>query len=272
MVTLSKKLILSYSSHYGETFENFIRIAYARGFRAVQLTPDQAPNLYSEFPSQRRRELRRLVDELGIAVHLHNVFYDINLVSLVPEVRDLALHISEQVFELGQELSAQTITVHPGYMFGGWRRDEVQRERFWREAVTPLRRIGEIAERTGIKLLLENGSYFITTATGFRPRPLHLGIEPEELRRILEMSGRKAGVVLDINKAVHSGIAPIDFVKEIGERIEQLQISTVDRYREDIVAVIDALENVGRELGFVFEGSREEVEAAVAVFSGPAGP
>src|SRR5262245_8723716 len=237
MATLPPNLILSYASYYGETFENFVRIAHERGFRAVQLTPDQEPNLYSEFPRQRRHALGTLANELGVTLHLHNVFYDINLVSLVPDVRDLALHISEQVFRLGDELGAQTVTVHPGYMFGGWRRDQVQRERFWREAVAPLRRIGECAERTGIKLLFENGSYFITTATGYRPRPLHIGIEPVELRRIVEMSGNMAGVVLDINKAVHSGIAPIDFVREIGERIEQLQISTVDRYKEEIAVV-----------------------------------
>lgn len=261
------EFILSYSSYYGRTFEDFIRLAHERGFRAAQLTPDQAPNLYSEFPPGRRKSLQRLAEDLGIAVHLHNVFYDINPVSLVPEVRDMALRVTEQMFDLAVDVAAKSVTVHPGYMFGGWRRDEVQRERFWREAAWPLARLGEIARDRHVRLLLENGSYFITTATGFRPRPLHIGIEPGELRLIVEMCGENACVALDINKAIHSDVAPVAFVEAFGPRIGQLQVSTAEKYREEIAAVMKALDRGKTHLEFVFEGSREEGENAAAVIS-----
>jgi hypothetical protein len=36
-------------------------------------------------------------------------------------VRRLALDITREVFALGTDCGALSVTVHPGYMFGGWR-------------------------------------------------------------------------------------------------------------------------------------------------------
>lgn len=155
---------LSYAVAYGSLFEDFIIHASQLGFSSVQLIPDQSPNLYSELSPSRLRSLRELQRDLGMSYHLHNVFYDINLTSLVPEVKQCAFDITSKVLSIAQEINAQTVTLHPGYMFGGWRRDPIQRKRFWEEAEQSMKRLGSMSEAAKVPLLIENGSYHITTA------------------------------------------------------------------------------------------------------------
>ena len=80
---------LSYAYAYTSEFEVFVRDAAAHGFRGVQLIPDLHPNLPHEFDHERRTHLAALIRTNRMRHSLHNVFYDINLVSLVPQVREL---------------------------------------------------------------------------------------------------------------------------------------------------------------------------------------
>jgi sugar phosphate isomerase/epimerase len=259
----SPVLALSYASYYGHTFEEFLVTARDQGFAAVQVIPDQAPNLYSDFSSQRRRILRAFAEESGIALHLHNVFYDINIVSMVPAVRRLALDITRDIFALGEDCGALSVTVHPGYMFGGWRRDQVQRDRFWQLAAESLAELGAIASASGLDLLLENGSYYLTTAAGLpAPTPLHLGILPDELLRVAALAGKGARVTLDINKAVRSGLPFHQFLEVLRGRIGQFQISTPERCRAELSEIVRWAAEARTSPVFVLEGSRTEAAAA----------
>lgn len=262
-MTPSPTLALSYASSYGHTFEDFLRAARDEGFKAVQFIPDQAPNLYSELTLERRHAIRQLATEARIALHLHNVFYDVNIVSMVPAVRRLALDITREVFALGKEWGALTVTVHPGYMFGGWRRDQVQRELFWKMAAESLGELGAISEAAGLELLLENGSYYVTTATGLpAASPLHLGIVPEELLRVVGLAGSKAKVTLDINKAIRSGRPFQDFLQALGGRVGQFQVSTAERCLAELMQIVQWALKTKTSPTFVLEGSRTEAAAA----------
>jgi sugar phosphate isomerase/epimerase len=257
-MTLSRALILSYASAYGTTFESFLETAHDIGFRSVQLTPDQTPNLCSELSTDRITRIRERARTLDVTIHLHNVFYDINPASLVPPVRELALQVTREVFALGAALNARTVTVHPGYMFPGWRRNPLQAELFWRDAVRAFADLASIADAFGVPLLLENGSYHLTTAAMTGTIPLHLGIRPDELTRIVQLCGPGTGIVLDIGKSIHSGVDPMVFATMMGDRIRQIQVSTFSRHGESAKAVITALSAGGAEIGVVCEGGVDD--------------
>ncbi len=249
---------LSYATSYGKTFEEFASDAAAAGFDGVQLIPDQEPNLYSEFTPTRTRELRRLLNDLSLEVSVHNVFYDINIVSVVPEVRELAFSITRQVLAMTRTLGGRILTVHPGYMFGGWRRDTIQAEHFWKQARLALERLGELSREYEIEIALENGSYYLCTATGDGRVPLHVGISPDEIRRLLRLSGWSLAICLDVNKAIRSGYEIKDFIDSANERICQVQISTVAKHEAEVREVLGSLVQEGKTLEVVLEGSPSE--------------
>lgn len=255
-------IAISYAVSYGSLFEDAVLDAVARGFAAIQLIPDQTPNLCEELTPPRRERLRQLAQDNGVSLLLHNVFYDINLTSLVPDVARAALEITTRVFELGRDIGAESVVVHPGYMFPGWRRDPKQRERFNDAATRNLAKMCEIASTVGIRVLLENGSYCLTTLDVTPPVPLHLAITPGELLEVLHMVNFRAGVCLDVNKALRSGAALDAFVSSVGAHIEQLQLSTVASRWEKLRPFLTMLQGRGFDGTIVLEGSATEIDAA----------
>jgi sugar phosphate isomerase/epimerase len=252
---------LSYAGSYNLSFEDFIVRAKELGFSQVQLTPDQSPNLYDQFDEKRIGRIRDLLSEYQLAVHVHNVFYDINPVGVVPAVRDAAIDITRSVLYFGQGIGAASLTVHPGYMFAGWRNDPVQRERFWASAKLGMESLAQLGTKASIPILLENGSYYVTTATGSARTPLHVGITPDELERLLHNARGGLFLTLDINKALRSGLPITEFLERLGPAIVQCQGSNVTEYREVFIAVFKALAQFRHEVVVVLEGGPD---AAVA--------
>lgn len=259
---MSVHLGISYAAFYGEPFEEALVQAHARGFSAIQLIPDQTPNLCEELTSERRTTIRKAAAELGLRLSLHNVFYDINLTSLVPAVSAAALAITRDVLLLARDLGADSVVVHPGYMFPGWRRDDRQRARFRVAARDALRAVCDDAERTGVRVLFENGSYCLTTPDRTPPVPLHLGITPEEMADLLSLVESRAGMCLDVNKALRSGATLLQFAAAAGKALEQLQMSTVESYWSHIQPLLDRLLQQGFAGSIVLEGSSTETANA----------
>lgn len=259
-----RQIAPSYAGFYGQRFEEFVDTVVAKGFTAVQLIPDQQPNLYSSFEGDRLRAFVKQIEQHGLAVHVHNVFYDINLVSLVTDVRDGSFEITRKVLRLAKALGARTFTIHPGYMFPGWRNDPLQSERFWYGVKTSMERISELADQFDIQILIENGSYFITDGMGRRKTPLHVGITIDEMERLLGASSRKVGLSLDIGKAIVSGLVPSEVISRFGERLGQVQLSNWRRLPEVETALAERL--TANDFYVVFEGGQTALEEVDAHF------
>ena len=246
---------LSYATAYGITFEDFIEQAVERGFSDVQLIPDQEPNLYSEFDKSRIERLLHLSTKYGLQYRVHNVFYDINPLSLVPAVRDAALAVTKEIVAFAKAIRAKTVTVHAGYMFPGWRRDPVQSTRFWSYAEQSLRRLADLASGQNVDLLIENGSYYVSTRDGLGHKPLHVGVDPEELRRLIDVAEGRLGVCLDLNKALHSSSPLGAFVSKVGPWVRELQVSSVRDHEAEIGGAIEALKAESFKGAIVLEGT-----------------
>jgi sugar phosphate isomerase/epimerase len=175
------------------------------------------------------------------------------LVSLVPEVRAFAFDITRKILEISSELSAKTLTVHLGYIFPGWSKDNMQNMRFWEVVKQSLEQLYNLSKQFQIPILIENGSYYLTTATSETRTPLHLGISPYELHYLLSLSNNTLGIAFDINKAIQSGYPIDDFISLISSSIRQVQFSTLNRY-EDVIRVIKAISLENEVIVVIFEG------------------
>lgn len=250
---------LSYAGFYGTTFEEFIDIAQDLGFGAVQLIPDQTPNLLAEFDENRIEGLRNKLALANMGVSVHAIFYDVNLVSVVPEVRSAALNIVESCIAFCDSLGGRRVTVHPGYMFPGWRSTEWQSEVFWRSAKLGMMELDAICARYQSNIYIENGSYFLSDRSSARKTPLHIGITLEELERLLDGTSSCVGLCLDIGKAIVSGVDLFQLVARMSEKVGQVQVSG------------SASIQIVRELDFpnapeiVFEGGRDAAAAYAAL-------
>jgi sugar phosphate isomerase/epimerase len=254
------RLSLSYATFYGQRFEQAIEAARDRGFDGMQLIPDQTPNLLEELTPSRRIAIRRSAEMSNVSISLHNVFYDINLTSVVPAVSETALKITADVLVFARDVGAESVVVHPGYMFPGWRRDERQRELFWQRASDSLRSVCDHAESAGLRVLFENGSYCLTTLDRTPPVPLHLAIIPAEIQHLMALSEHRAGICLDVNKALRSGHPLSEFIETAGPALEQLQMSTVQGRWDEIHPFLLLLRERGFDGTIVLEGSAEETQ------------
>lgn len=251
--TLPTDLTLSYAGFYGHSFEDFISIADSLKFRRIQLIPDQTPNLISEFDDNRVRSLVERLRKFGISASVHNIFYDINICSLVPEVQTFSLGITEEVAKFARAIGANNLTVHPGYMFPGWRNNSVQSERFWAAAALGMYKLAQIGNIYDLCIGIENGSYHVSSKTSEKRTPLHIGITVEEMERLLGFSDDRVGLCLDIAKAIASGEEPGKFVERLGSRLVQVQVSS----DANLAVANDLLIGLDHQPELVFEGGLE---------------
>jgi sugar phosphate isomerase/epimerase len=249
------KVHLSYAAgFYTKTFEEFIRHAGKLGVCGVQLIPDQDPNLYSQFSSGRSSSLVKYLSDHKMIATMHNVFYDINLCSLLPAVRDFSLSVTEEVLELCKALHVSQLVIHPGYIYPGWKNDYKQNLRFWDAAQGSILKLAKRCEKSGVVPLFENGSYTLSSRKSTSKQDFHLGISVEELGRLLDFTGTIGKVCLDIGKVRASEQSIGDFFDRLGDRIIQAQVSTLD----DLLELRQYVqEEKLTDLVLVFEGKSE---------------
>jgi len=255
------KLSLSYAGFYGSMFEDFVVRALELGFSSVQFIPDQTPNLVAEMDPERLVRLRDALTTARLNCSVHAVFYDINLVSVVPEVQDAALDILRQNLEFAVAIGASRVTAHPGYMFPGWRSSEFQAATFWSSAGKGLAKLDVLARQYAIRVYLENGSYYVSSVRSQDRTPLHIGITVAEMTRLLAGTSLSLGLCLDVGKAQASGSDFRTFLSSFRDRVGQIQISTWAAYEELVASAEFAALPAAPEI--VFEGGAARAEEFV---------
>jgi sugar phosphate isomerase/epimerase len=248
-----KKLILSYAAgFYGKSFEEFAQFAGESSIKRIHFIPDQFPNLYSSFQESRISDLKNLKSKFDLDISLHNVFYDINPLSLVPSVAEFALQVTKDVALLGQNLGSQSLTIHPGYIYPGWSADPSQRKRFEGEIGEKIRILVDSVGELGLQCRFENGSYCLTSLLSERRTPFHYGVFAEDLRKVVE-SHTDARVCLDIGKVFASNLTIKEFIEKFQERIKEVQFSDI----KSLNSFIEKCKIYGlnaKKIDFVYEG------------------
>jgi sugar phosphate isomerase/epimerase len=107
-----------------------------------------------ELSRAKRVELRKILQGYGITPTLHASFYDINLASLNPLIREASARQLLECIHLAHDLGARIAVVHPGEIPGDYPEELLPRARegFIASLQVPL----ELAEDLGVTLALEN--------------------------------------------------------------------------------------------------------------------
>jgi sugar phosphate isomerase/epimerase len=254
---------LSYAGFYGQSFEAFVEEAARLGFRSVEFIPDQSPNLLAQLTPARRRDLASLLKQNGIVPTVHSIFYDINLVSVVPEIQQFSLSMIRRCGELCVELGGTEMTVHPGYQFPGWRSSQWQREIFLTSMRNGIELLSTMCRDLAVTAFLENGSYFLTTRFAENRIPLHYGAFLDELELISKYCGGHVGFCLDLGKAVASGLNLPDLLASVGARQFRFQLGSIDSWNTlmEIAGAFDVMRSLGQ---VTYEGPLDQAGAFLA--------
>jgi len=258
---------VSYAGYYGYSFEEFVEAAVRACATAVELIPDQGPNLLAELTPERRSALRTRLRGAGVTPVVHSVFYDINLVSVVPDVQELALRVIARCGEFARDIGAREVVVHPGYRFPGWRSSEFQRRNADDAARRGVEKLSALADKLDVDMFLENGSYFVTDREKSTTKPLHYGIFLDEIDLLLEFASSRVGICLDYGKAKVSQLPVRELIRRHGGRPFRFQVGSGRRLRELLLEQgLKAVLHTPRQI--TFEGPAEDLAAFMAVAAG----
>ena len=131
------------------SIEDAIGWAADNQVRAIDVQCDIAPNALESFEEARCAAVLRLTERTGVRLALHTLSA-VNVAEISPYLREAADQYLTAYIELAKRLAAKWVIVHGGYHFTAdypLRKDA---------AIARLSRMAVVAERHGVRLLLEN--------------------------------------------------------------------------------------------------------------------
>ena len=131
------------------TLEDEIERAGARGMEFVEFNADLDDNAFDRFDDARVRRVREAADHAGVRIAIHTSSA-VNTAEFAPFFDAAVGRYLETNIELAARLGCEWVVVHGGFHFSA------QEQRRWDTAVVHLQRACELAERHGVRLLLEN--------------------------------------------------------------------------------------------------------------------
>ena len=160
----------------------------------------------------RRREQAKLINrELGGRITtLHAPVMDLNPSSYNDLVSTATITESLRAIDLAEFLGAELVVVHPGKRTAKRPAREAEREKLRRYLDACLGR----AEERGVLLAIEN----------LEPAPWNLCADPDEMASFLGQF--PIGMTLDISHATPPSSRAMAFVKALGDRIQNVHVST----------------------------------------------
>ena len=150
------------------------------------------------------------------SVHPMSMQFEPQLFSVHPRQRDDAWQIFEQVLADGKRLGASHYVMHgPARLFGGVKNIGLSR-------IAPIFvELCALARQYGIQLTLENVSWCVFN-------------EPEFGVRLLDAIGGDAlRFTLDVKQAVRSGHDPLEYIRAVGSRIENVHLCDATQLEND---------------------------------------
>lgn len=101
----------------------------------------------------RIRSLLELKELYNLTFTIHAPFADVNIASLVPEVREMAIKRLEQSIRHASQLGAEALVIHPGHRGALTSFYPIEE---WRLNVDAIARLAAFAKDAGVQLCLEN--------------------------------------------------------------------------------------------------------------------
>ncbi|MEM2905686.1 MAG: sugar phosphate isomerase/epimerase family protein [Candidatus Bathyarchaeia archaeon] len=186
--------------------EAVLRLA-RRGFRVLELWADQSQLDPRLFPEAELSRVRELGARLGLTFYsFHAPFSGLDLASPKEEKREESVRVVVKASEYAAKLGCRFTVVHPGSSESMTVTGDAAEAEARGRLLEALSRLGEGAERHGVKVLLEN----MTERNGRR-----YGSRIKDLRETVKALGRGGfGLSLDPGHTVLSRLGVYDELRE----------------------------------------------------------
>lgn len=173
----------------GKPFEALLESIRSHEVRLWEIVDENSLKL----DERRIESLLKLKEERGLVFTVHAPFTDINIASLVPEVRQMAIRRLEDSMQHARQLDAKAWVMHPG-LRGALTTFYPEEE--WRLNLDSIASLATAAHDIGVQMCLEN------MPKGFSG----LMSDYESFNRIYdELGSEKFKIVLDIGHANTAG-------------------------------------------------------------------
>jgi len=224
------------------TLEEAIDCCASYGFRKIEIMCEGPQANPEEFSAQRRADLVRRAETLGVQYLIHAPIADINLMSHNAGVRAEAQRQLMETIRFTSEIRAKRMVFHVGgkpYM------GLYDFEQGYIHGIEALEEVVRAAETYGVKLLMEND-----------PNKFGLGaITVEACKRFLDAYRGRLGFLLDVGHAFMLGDNAVrSFCQEFGSVLEGVHFSDNHGERDehlglgkgnmDICETVEALKQV----------------------------
>jgi sugar phosphate isomerase/epimerase len=185
--------------------EEFVELVAELGLGYLELKCE--PKLFypREVPQAKRVELREAMRGHGVTPTVHASFYDINLASLNPLIREASARQLLECLQFAHDLGAEVVVTHPGELPGDYPKELLSLSR--ENLIGSLEEALELAEELGVTLALENKA---------RGRNRGLIQFPEEHLGLIEaLESPNCRAAFDIGHAHTFGLDLIKYLEEI---------------------------------------------------------
>jgi len=136
--------------------------------------------------------------QLGLALSLHAVTYDVNVTSTTPGIREESLRQIHQSIVTASQMEAKITVVHPGRLSAS--RGSV--ETCWQLMTAALAQINEWALVAGVSVGLES----------MEKRPKEVFITPADIQKLLRPECKAIGFTLDLAHA-YTFMDPVAYIE-----------------------------------------------------------
>lgn len=215
------------------TLEEAIDRCAAYGFRKIEIMCEGPQANPEDFSPQRRADLVRRAEDLGVQYLIHAPIADINLMSHNTGIRAEAQRQLIEAIRFTSEIQAKRMVFHVGgkpYM------GLYDFEQGYIHGIAALEKVVQAAETYGVKLLMEND-----------PNKFGLGaITVDACKRFLEAYPGRLGFLLDVGHAFMLGDDAVEsFCREFGSVLGGVHFSDNHRERDEHLGLGKGAMNVG---------------------------
>jgi sugar phosphate isomerase/epimerase len=145
-------------------------------------------------------EVKQRAQTLDMQLSVHGAFYDLNVASANPGIRQESLRQAHESILTAARLEATVLVLHPGRLSAS----KGSVEDCWQWLTEAVAMMDEWASQEGVRIGLE----------AMEKRRKEIYVSPSDVRRMLSKGWRNIGLTLDIAHA-HTVMDPVDYMAEL---------------------------------------------------------
>lgn len=203
---------------FTEGFEALAETVSRLGLGYLELICEPQLLYPREISRAERLRLRGILEDYGLTPTVHTTFYDLNLASLNPRIREASTGQLRECLEFASDLGARLAVVHSGELPGDYPASLLSTSRL--HLLEGLREALELAEGLGVTLVLENSGR--GHARGL------IQSAPEHLELIETLGSPNCKIAFDVGHAHTLGLDLVEYLQRVLPHLAEVHLHDND--------------------------------------------